>query len=267
MADVDRHRDLLRRLAGVDVVVLLLAGLNAKQRKRLIERRVAFMAPGAQLYVPEMLLDQREHFRAAPPAAPERFSPTAQVVAIAALLGREIDGENATALARRFGVAPMSMGRALDELEAAGVVDAHRIGRQRQVRMKMTGGELWRAVENRLQSPVRKVRGVVIPYPQEVRALVAGESALASYTALASPRTQRLAIAAADWNRASRAWGLQPAERFDPRRDEIETWSYDPACLARDNVVDPLSLYLSVRDSRDERVAQAADQLLETMPW
>jgi len=33
------------------------------------------------------------------------------------------------------------------------------------------------------------------------------------------------------------------------------------------NVVDRLSLYLSVRDHGDERVAQAAEQRLESLPW
>jgi hypothetical protein len=47
----------------------------------------------------------------------------------------------------------------------------------------------------------------------------------------------------------------------------IETWTYDPRLLARDGFVDPLSLYLSVRHSRDERVAQAADRLLEPFGW
>jgi len=53
----------------------------------------------------------------------------------------------------------------------------------------------------------------------------------------------------------------------DPAGDEIETWSYDPAALATSDVVDELSLYLSTRDHPDERVAQAADQLLENMSW
>ena len=57
------------------------------------------------------------------------------------------------------------------------------------------------------------------------------------------------------------------ATSFDDARFEIETWSYDPGVLATGETVDPLSLYLTVRNHADERVAQAADQLLEQFQW
>ena len=62
---------------------------------------------------------------------------------------------------------------------------------------------------------------------------------------------------------------LETATVHDPDRIEVETWTYDPRVLARptDNVVDPLSLYLSVRHDPNERIAQAVRQLLEQMKW
>jgi hypothetical protein len=83
---------------------------------------------------------------------------------------------------------------------------------------------------------------------------------------LGPPRTQTLAVAGADWNRLVREHGLRDVEPGDDGED-VQTWTYDPAALADRNVVDRLSLYLSVRDHSDERVAQAAEQLLESLPW
>jgi hypothetical protein len=105
-----------------------------------------------------------------------------------------------------------------------------------------------------------------MPRPEYFPGLVAGESAISLYTPLASPRVQTLAVAAADWNRLFREHlaGVDPG---NPYGYDIETWSYDPAVLAENKVVDPVSLYLSVRHHKDERVAQAAEQLLEHMPW
>jgi hypothetical protein len=60
---------------------------------------------------------------------------------------------------------------------------------------------------------------------------------------------------------------LRPATAFDDERVEVQTWTYDPRILASNGVVDRLSLYLSVRGSPDERVAQAAEELLETFEW
>ncbi|MHB8283216.1 MAG: hypothetical protein ACYDD1_00915 [Caulobacteraceae bacterium] len=266
-AELARHREVVFRQWPGDLVILLFEALTPRRRKRLIADRFAFMVPGAQLFIPELLLEFRERGAKAPVArAPERFSPTAQLVTVAALLRQEIEGANATTLARRFGVAVMSMGRAFDELQAAGVVDAGRVGRDRSLHMKAEGRALWQVVERQLQSPVRKVRRIAIPYPERFPGLVAGESALALYTALASPRTQTLAVAGADWNRLVREHGLRDLELGDDG-DDVQTWTYDPAALADRDVVDRLSLYLSVRDHGDERVSQAAEQLLESLPW
>ena len=266
--ELARHREVIIRQWPGDFVILLFEGLAPRRRKRLIADRFAFMVPGAQLFIPELLLEFRERAAKAPTSrAPERFSPTTQLVAVAALLRQEIEGANATALARRFGVAVMSMGRAFDELQAAGVADADRVGRERTLHMKADGQALWREVERYLQTPVRKVRRVVIPFPERFPGLVAGESALALYTPLAAPRAQTLAVAGADWNRLVREHGLQDAEPGYGEGDDVQTWTYDPAVLAERRVVDRLSLYLSVRDHSDERVAQAAEQLLESLPW
>lgn len=265
--ELGRHVQVVKDRSTTPIVVLVFDTLSPSRRQGLLKRRLAFMVPGAQLYVPEALLEFRERAPRAPMHEVEKFSPTSQLVILGALLRQESDAPSATALASRYGVATMSMSRAFDELQAAGVAEALRLGKQRVLKFLSQGRELWEAAAPRLQSPVRKVRTVGIPYPENFPGRVAGESALASYTLLARPRVQRLAVASANWNQLVRDHGLIAREPGDPAGDEIETWSYDPAALTTDLVVDRLSLHLSTRDHPDERVAQAAEQLLETMPW
>jgi hypothetical protein len=47
----------------------------------------------------------------------------------------------------------------------------------------------------------------------------------------------------------------------------IEVWSYHPRLLGDDRTVDPLSLYLSLRNSADERVQQQLEKLIEGIKW
>ncbi len=52
----------------------------------------------------------------------------------------------------------------------------------------------------------------------------------------------------------------------------LEVWKYDPLRLAtqanlKNGVVDPLSLYLSMQDMQDERIAMALDQIINGFPW
>jgi hypothetical protein len=264
-------KELARQVAEVrsryetPLVILAFAHLGTSRRNALIAQRLAFLVPGAQLFVPELLLDLRER-TPPPPRVAETLSPTAQVVILGALLGLPQEG-NAGALATRYGVAAMSMTRAFDELAGTHLAETPRIGRERVLRFQAVGRALWDQAAPRLQSPVRKVRTVVIPWPDRFPGKIAGESALSSYTELAAPRIQRLAVASADWNRLVRDHDLRDTERLDPQGDEVETWAYDPAALTSDIVVDPLSLHLTLRGHTDERVAGAAEDLLERMPW
>lgn len=268
--ELARHVQTVRDRMKSQTVVLVFETLSTSRRLGLLKRRLAFLVPGAQLYIPEALMDLRERAPRAPVHDVETFSPTSQMIVIGALLRREIEVPSATALAARYGVATMSVSRAFDQLQAAGLADTLRAGKQRVLRFVSHGLDLWEGAAPRLQSPVRKVRTVGIPFPEHFPGRVAGESALALYTPLASPRVQRLAVAAANWPQLVRDHGLIAREPGDPAGDEVETWSYDPAALAdraRRNVVDRLSLYLSTRDHPDERVAQAAEQLLEDISW
>jgi hypothetical protein len=44
---------------------------------------------------------------------------------------------------------------------------------------------------------------------------------------------------------------------------EIQLWRYSPAGTATDELVDPLSLWLSLENTTDERIEMARDDLLE----
>jgi hypothetical protein len=52
----------------------------------------------------------------------------------------------------------------------------------------------------------------------------------------------------------------------------IEVWKYEPKILSNEfkinnNAVDPLSLYLSIKNNYDERIEMAMEQLIEKIIW
>jgi hypothetical protein len=48
---------------------------------------------------------------------------------------------------------------------------------------------------------------------------------------------------------------------------QVELWTYRPEMLAKNGIVDQLSLYLSLREDPDERVSDALETMLEKFPW
>lgn len=233
-----KHRDLVQRELGADLVLLLLDRAPNAIRRQMVDRKIGFIASGAQLYVPEAFLDLRERAPAFAIASAASISPTTQFLLLAIMQGRGLGDLNLTELADDLGVSIMSISRTLDELEALQLAKAHHVGRQRRLHMLLRGQKLWEAVQAQLQSPVRKVRVVYAQDGEKIGPL-AGTSALARYTMLAPPRTETRAILAASWKSLAVADTLRPATAFDDERIEVQTWTYDPRILARNGVIDP----------------------------
>jgi hypothetical protein len=59
------------------------------------------------------------------------------------------------------------------------------------------------------------------------------------------------------------AVGCGGPEEADGR---MESWKYDPWVLAENGVADPCSLYLSLRESGDERIQKEIQLLIERLP-
>jgi hypothetical protein len=159
----------------------------------------------------------------------------------------------------------MSIGRAFDDLVAAGLAESVRHGKERHIHFKAEGRPLLEEATPLLRSPVRSlkfVRGDAFG----AHLKQAGETALSHLTELGSPRIDTFAVAASDWKAISQTADLAETDR-DEANCIIETWSYDPAALSYTHTVDALSLYAQFRDHRDERVAMAAERLLENLSW
>ena len=61
---------------------------------------------------------------------------------------------------------------------------------------------------------------------------------------------------------------LMPIDYPEEDTIQIERWKYAPGLLSPDSqVVDRLSLYLSLQDDHDERTQAALAELLEQMQW
>jgi hypothetical protein len=260
-ATVAKHRDQLRRHFPTALVILATSRLSNHNRHRLIAQHVSFIVPGNQLFVPELALDLREHFRSEPDLPAESLSPTGQVLVLAALLER-LEQDTASTLAARFHYSAMSMSRAIAELEALQLVEIEPAGKFRHFLFHLPRRELWRRTRGMLRSPVRKRRRIRRP-GGDTDLPLAGESALAERTDLSHPRIEVRAIAASDWKAFARRNDLDEPLHWDDPAIELETWSYDPLLLGDRGEVDPISLWLSLPDSADERVGAAKDRLLE----
>ncbi|MCL4741924.1 MAG: hypothetical protein KJZ54_06930 [Phycisphaerales bacterium] len=246
-------------------VVYVRERVTAYNRKRLIEHRVPFLVPGNQLYLPELGIDLREHFRRQ--AEPRSgFRPATQAVFIHALL-REGDAPLTVAgLAMLLGYSAMSIGRAFDDIAAADLAVSRTAGRERTLVLAAQRRELWTRAQPLLKTPVKGRRFVRARDGVDL-GLKAGLSALAEYSMLAEPQNPVVAVSRERWRVLREQGEVVEIPMQEPDACEVETWTYVPRPYRDGTAVDPLSLALSLSPAADERVEQALEQMLETLPW
>ena len=262
---VRKHIDLLRPKTSGKEIIYVRKQLSSFNRKRLIEHKVCFIIPGNQMYIPFLGVDFREHFKTLR-SQPETLSPSAQVVILHALLKGQQKILRLSDLAKQYGYSVMTISRAFSEIESLGLAEVTIHGRKREMILKGTKQEVWEKALDFLRTPaIHRLyldQSVIVP-----NGLYAGLSALAQYSSLAESSNPVLAVSSSTGRSLTLKYRTDELSIQDLHVQEIEVWSYDPKFFADTDVVDRLSLFLSLCDEKDERVEAALEQMLKEMPW
>jgi hypothetical protein len=263
-ATVRKHMDMLQARQQADPIYVR-AQVTAYNRKRLIEQKVPFIVPGNQMYLPMLAIDLREHFRRIREEAPT-FSPSTQVVVLHALLRDAGEVLIPAEMAPRLGYSAMTMTRAFDQLEAANLAEVTVRGRERCLRFVGGRKEIWEKALPFLRSPVSK-RLFIRRASGLEGAMRAGLTALARFSMLAPPEYTTYALSREDWKALRQRHKINEVPVQDPDASEVEVWWYPPALFAEDGIVDPLSLYLSMKEDHDERTETVLEEMMEKFKW
>ncbi|HPV05383.1 MAG TPA: hypothetical protein PLC24_12545 [Myxococcota bacterium] len=271
---VAKHVGVIQAAWGGEVVYVC-SQLSAYARRGLIDARIQFVVPGNQLYLPVLAVALRERFSRTP-AATHKFSPATQVLVLFWIYNPAGSGpgrSTPTEMARVLGYTKMTMSRAFREVN--GVFDE--LARNKTggdaISERLTPRELWNMFQSYMRDPVG--RHIFLPKRDfdPVIGLRAGLTALAELSMLAEPARGVWAVGQNDWLAFARNGGARLLDRPDADSLEIEIWRYPPKLFGKlgfggmDGGVDPLSLYLSLREDPDERVQMALDELLGAIRW
>jgi hypothetical protein len=85
--------------------------------------------------------------------------------------------------------------------------------------------------------------------------------------ATSSQRPHCHALSREDWKAIRQKHKIVEVPAQDPDASEVEVWWYPPALFAEDGFVDRLSLFLSLKDERDERTEAALQEMMEKLKW
>lgn len=278
--DAKNPTGLSKQLAAIQrcfegILVLVLNHLSAYQRSRLIEESAAFIVPGNQLFIPQLAIDLREHFRRKRDFADDQLSPVSQALLLRHLNLRDMENARPSDLVEILRYSAMSIGRAFEELEASELAHVETRGRSKHIQFVKAPREVFEAAAPRLRSPVKAEHWFRIPSlpkdfygsPLPVYLPIGGESALSERSTMSKPRILHFASGPTDWKRIQSGEFGKEVEKDEEPNIAIDVWWYDPDIVSGGREVDALSLYLQFRDNPDERLEAAAEKLLEEFAW
>lgn len=246
--------------------VLVLAALDSYARNRMVRLGIPFIVPGSQAFLPNALLDLRERQPQPGKTRGRTLTPAAQCLVLYHLQRESLAATPLQEIARKIGYSPIMLTKVRAELEFAGLCESVRDRRATLLRFAHEGRKLWERALPLLSRPDRSQHWIQWEKPRDP-ALLAGMSALSRRSMIEDDRLPTYAV----WQRSVRSHLEQGLYRRSRGREEanlrLEGWTYNPLTLGGKGMVDPLSLYLSLRDSPDERVQQQIQKLVEDMSW
>jgi len=243
-----------------DEVIYVTEVCYAYNRKRLIEHKVPFIVPGNQMYLPMLGIDLRENFKIYHAPKSSQLSPMSQLLVMMTIKNEILDGKSPSEYAKLLDCAAMSMTRAARELKSMELVSIYKDGRKQQIKFNAAGKELWQMAKEKMVNPVRR-RIWVKSVPEHWQGLLAGESALARYSMIGEPKYPVYALTSSDWKSMSRNMAVEEIPHPEPGCAQFELWRYSPERLAKEGCVDRYSLWLSMQDSKDERIEMALEEI------
>ena len=244
-------------------VVFFLTRTPSYQRSRMIKANVPFMTMDGYAYMPQFYIHLKtwEQHKGIEKEPREFLSPVAQVLVLRHILFHDIHDQNLRQIGSRLPYSAMSLSNAKNELVTHGLCHYDGVATRGRFNMNLPGNVLWEKALPLLRSPVQKqlhVRSL----PFQRRLPLAGESALSRQTLLVDGNIPTYAVGKQSIRELFLP-GDHPESEHEEAQAIIQQWMYPPEILMQPGGkwVDPLSLYLSLRDSSDDRVIQELNKL------
>lgn len=253
-------------------VAFLFKNSSNAQRKSLIQERVPFIAPTSLIYLPFLGVALQNQNRAAGVRnkddndLPKKMTPQGQQLFLYMLYKVKDSYVTKARAAQETGLNAMAVSRYSRELEKLGLVRLQENGRSILMTCTDNGASLVEKAKPYLINPIKK-RIIVTKDNLKEAFPKAGETALSAKTMLTAPRIDAYACQKKDLS--PNAIDYTADLRWFSKLEliEVQIWSYNPSLFAVDGVVDPLSLYMSLKESKDERVVGCLEEMMETVQW
>lgn len=235
-------------------VVLYSKTISFYRRKSLLENHIPFMTD-KQVFLPfigTLLADEKETEK-----IKDKFVYSTQLLFLAYMYNHE-KKVYVSDLSKSLPFSAMTLSRAVKQLEMTDLFLVYKDGVNKVIESKYSHKELFECIQHYLLTPVRQVgymnQSLVTDYM-----VLAGETALSEMSMLNPSRLRTYAVYEKDFDKTQLI-----DELIDPEvQVKVEIWAYDPQLFTHTNIADTLSIVLSLKENKDERIEEVLEDILE----
>lgn len=268
IAQIEAHLKTIKQTLGKETIVVL-NSLKAYQRSRLIQKKIQFIVPGQNMFMPYLLIDLKPLNNNIVEKQDE-LSPAAQLILFWYLLDHQNNFDfsetNFKEVAAFFDYSAMTISKVAEEFYLNDICSFNEDGKDKFMLFKKDKKRLWFEIETKLSSPILKKSFFSHP-PKIENKVLSSWSALPEYTEMNPSRETHYAIYKEHYYKIKDE--LSACETSDKQAPYVlEIWKYNPSKISEilyteDNVIDPLSLYLILKEGNDERTFFELENLID----
>lgn len=255
-------------------ILVIADALPAKHRPLLVKFRIPFIYKDESIFAPELGL-KFGNLKKFEPTNELEFKNTTDALTpfalkiIAGLLTDQIPEaftlknlyEN---LQENTKLSLSKLSMTLNELSTNGILLTQSAGPKKSY-TKNENQKTWdKVLSGKLAPFFREVQTNYIPEDRS-KYTIAGETALAHYSNLATPKRATIAITAGEFRSIYQgaAKNTIPYGDWD-KPSLVQIWKEDPGLFSFDGAINPIEVFFSMRDNSDERVQMSLDEMLKT---
>ncbi len=255
LATVPALKKQIARIRQIDnvPVVLELTTVSAYRRRSLIENKIPFVTQ-KQVFLPfigTLLTDEKQI-----EGLNGKFVFSTQQLFLFYLYSKKKRLYISEA-GKALPFTAMTLSRAAKQLEGTGLFIVSKDGVNKIIESKYGRTELFEKAKAYLSSPVSKA-GYIDKTQVTDDMVFAGETAISMKTMLNPPRLITYAV------KRKKDEVILTDELIDPDEQvRLELWAYDPTQFSDDKNADDISVALSFKETEDERMEEAVEELVE----
>ncbi len=249
--------------------ILVFDNISNYLRMRLISSELSFIAIGKQIYIPNLGIvfsERREsRYDIRVSKSSQKMLPSTQALFLELLITQDFK-ISMEEMADRLNVTKMTVSRGYFELKNLGLVECDSKAKSSKYRFILDRKEIWRRAQDYLIDPVLKkvyIQSNSLGNEIKEKMIIAGESALAEYTMLSSPKQDEYGITSRQYARISNRLEEVPVKESDCH----VLYVFKHRMPYQAQKLHPLALVLMFKEETDERIQGEIEFMMKTYSW